>query len=137
MIYLDTDIFLYAAGVQSEQREHCQGVLGRIVEEEAGLVARTDAEVLREILARYRDLGAPEKGRALFDLVTSLGIPVLPVSEEDLRHARALLASFPDLPTRTAVHAGVMQANGVGRVLSYDTAFDALEGVERLEPFAP
>jgi predicted nucleic acid-binding protein len=137
MIFVDTEIFLYAAGRDSDRREACQGVLGRLVEEEPGLVARTDANVLREALEHCRDAGAPQKGQALFDSITSLGIPVLGVEEEDLRQARLLMASIPELATRAAVHAGVMRSHGIGRVLSYDESFDFLPGIERLEPWVP
>ena len=136
MIFVDTDIFLFAAGTKSEQRDPCQGVLGRLVEEEPGLVARTDAGVLQEALAHCRREGAPEKGHALFDAVASLGIPVLAVGEEELRQARLLMAALPELDTRVAVHAGVMRTHGIGRVLSYDEGFDFIRGLERLEPWA-
>ena len=137
MIFLDTDIFLYAAGTESEQRDACQEVLGRLVEEEPGLVARTDASVLQEMLTHCRTSGAGETGHALFDAVASLGIPILPVSEEDLREARRLTASQPELAVRVALHAGVMRTHGIGRVLSYDEGFDLVSGIERLEPWAP
>ena len=135
MIFVDTDIFLHAAGAPSERRRPCREVLARLVEEEAGLVARTDAAVLREALEHCREQGVPEQGAPLFDALSSLGIPVLPVDEDAMRQARLLLASIPELDTRAAVHAGVMRTHGLDRVLSYDQAFDFIRGIERLEPW--
>ena len=135
MIFVDTDIFLHAAGTDATRREACQGVLGRLVEEEAGLVARTDAVVLSEALEQCREAGVSEQAAPLFDAVAALGIPILPVDEEALRRARLLLAAIAELDTRTAVHAGVMQAHGIDRVLSYDEGYDFVRGIERLEPW--
>jgi predicted nucleic acid-binding protein len=135
VIFVDTDIFLHAAGAESERRGPCQEVLARLVEEEPGLVSRTDAAVLGEALAHCRSHGVPEKGAALFDAVASLGIPVLPVGEESMRHARLLMASIPELGPRAAVHAGVMRVHGIDRILSYDEDFDYVRGLERLEPW--
>ena len=137
MIFVDTDIFLHAAGRDSERREPCQGVLGRLVEEEPGLVSRTDAAVLREALEHCREADAADRAGPLFDAIAALGIPVLPVDEEAMRRARVLLTTIPELDARTAVHAGVMQTHGIDRVLSYDTQFDYVRGLERLEPWIP
>ena len=137
MILLDSDIFLYAAGRPSAWRDPCQGVLRRLVEEEPGLVSRTDAAVLRELLEHGRAVGAPATGRALFDAVAALGIPILPLGEQEMRRGREILDEMPAMDTRVAAHAGIMRANGIERVLSYDEGFDAVPGIERLEPWAP
>jgi hypothetical protein len=74
-----------------------------------GPAACTDAEVLQEILHRYRSLKLPEIGFKVFDGVTDLGIQILPITEGSLREARALLEDNPSLSTRNGVHLGVMR----------------------------
>ena len=105
-----------------------------VVQGDAGHQALTDAEVLQEILHRYRTLGTGGVGTAMFDAVLGLGIPVLPVTETCLRHARGLLEDAPRISTRDAVHVGVMVEHGISRVLSYDRGFDDVPGIERVEP---
>jgi predicted nucleic acid-binding protein len=134
VILVDANVFMYAAGKPSPQRAPCRRFLDGVVRGDAGFDARTDAEVLQEILHRYRAIGVAETGTALFDGVLGLGIPVLPVTESGLRHARGLIEDMPRLSTRDAVHVGVMAEHGISRVLSYDRGFDGIAGIERLEP---
>lgn len=134
MILIDTNVFLYAAGKPSPQREPCRRFLDQVVQGDPDLDARTDAEVLQEILHRYRTTREAGKGTALFDAVLDLGIPVLSVTEAGLRHARRLVEQSAHLSTRDAVHVGVMVEHGISRVLSYDRGFDGLAGIERVQP---
>jgi predicted nucleic acid-binding protein len=98
-----------------------------------GAAACTDAEVLQEILHRYRSLKIPDVGFQLFDAVAQLGIPILAVTDRSLREARTLLEQYPSLSTRDGVHLGVMQEHGIEEVLSYDRGFSQVSWVKRLE----
>ena len=42
--------------------------------------------------------------------------------------------SHPDVSTRDLVHAAVMQRLGANRIISADTDFDRLTGIDRLDP---
>ena len=135
MILVDANVFMYAAGRESPQKLPCQRFLDEIVAA-GGAAACTDAEVLQEILHRYRSLKIPEIGFQLFDAVVQLGIPILAVTERSLREARALLEAFPSLSTRDAVHLGVMREHGIEQVLSYDRGLSQVSWVKRLEASA-
>lgn len=132
MILIDANIFMYAAGRDSPQRSPCQRFLERTVSGE-GVAACTDAEVLQEILHRYRSLNLPDIGFQLFDTVSQLGIPILAVSDRSLREARTLLEQYPSLSTRDGVHLGVMREHGIEEVLSYDRGLSQVPWVKRLE----
>lgn len=132
MILIDANIFMYAAGRESLQRQPCQRFLEGIAAGD-GPDACTDTEVLQEILHRYRSLQLPAVGFRVFDAVVQLGIPVLPITEQTLRRARTLLENHPRLSTRDGVHLGVMQERGIGRVLTYDRGFSQVDWVTRLE----
>ena len=133
MILIDANVFMYAAGRESPQRAPCQAYLRRLVEPDTHLVS-TDAEVLQEILHRYKALGVPEIGFGLVDAITHLPIPVLPIAEADVIEARRLMERFEDLSARDAVHLGVMQQHGIERILSYDRGFDRVAWAVREEP---
>lgn len=135
MILIDANIFMYAAGRESAQREPCQGYLRRLAQgDSTAPAACTNAEVLQEILHRYRSLERPEIGFQIFDAVTSLGIPILAVTHEALADARRLLEDHPALSTRDAVHLGVMREHGIEQVLTYDRGFSQVSWVQRREP---
>ncbi len=132
MILIDANIFMYAAGRESPQRLPCQRFLERIVSGR-GPAACTNTEILQEILHRYRRLKTPEVGFQLFDAVTHLGIPILPVTDRAMAEARRLLEGYPSLSTRDGVHVGVMWEHGIEEVLSYDGGFSDVPWVKRLE----
>lgn len=132
MILIDTNVFMYAAGKESPQKVPCQRFLEKIVDGEAP-AACTNAEVLQEILHRYRTLKVPEVGFRLFDAITHLGIPVLAVTDRAMAEARRLLEEYPALSTRDSVHLGVMREHGIEEILSYDTGFWDIPWVKRLE----
>ena len=133
MILIDANVFMYAAGHRSARRAPCQAYLQRLVGPEAHLVC-TDAEVLQEILHRYKALGVQEVGFGLVDAITRLPIPVLPIAEADVIEARRLMERFADLSARDAVHLGVMHQHGIERILSYDRGFDRVGWAAREEP---
>ena len=132
MILIDTNVFMYAAGKESPQKGPCQRFLEKIVAGEGPAVC-TNAEVLQEILHRYRALKTPEVGFQLFDAITHLGIPVLAVTDRAMAEARRLLEEYPILSTRDGVHLGVMREHGIEEVLSYDSGFSDVPWVKRLE----
>jgi uncharacterized protein len=132
VILIDANIFMYAAGRESPQRLPCQRFLDRIVGG-GGPAACTDTEVLQEILHRYRALKLPEVAFQLFDAVTHLGIPILPVTDRAMAHTRRVLEDHPSLSTRDGVHLGVMREHEIGEILSYDGGFSEVSWVKRLE----
>jgi predicted nucleic acid-binding protein len=132
VVLIDANIFMYAAGRESPQRLPCQRFLERIVAGE-GPAACTNAEVLQEILHRYQSLKVPAIGFQIFDAVSQLGIPILPVTDRSMEEARTLLEAHPSLSTRDCVHLGVMREHGIEEVLSYDRGFSEVSWVKRLE----
>ena len=133
MRFVDANIFMYAAGRDSPQRRPCQDFLRNIVGG-AGPKVCTDAEVLQEILHRYRAIGVSDLGFRIFDSVVALGIPILPVGADEVSRARRLLQLWPALSTRDGVHLGVMEAHGFTEVASYDKDFDLVPWARRTEP---
>jgi len=132
VILIDANIFMYAAGRESPQRLPCQRFLERAIAQGGGATC-TDAEVLQEILHRYRSLKVPGIAFQLFDAVVHLGIPILAVTDRSLTEARTLLERYPSLSTRDGIHLGVMREHGIEDVLSYDRGLSEVPWVKRLE----
>ena len=136
MSFVDANVFMYAAGRPSPQREPCRAFLRSVVAAAAPPCC-TSTEVLQEILRRYRAIGRAQTAFTVFDSVVQLGIPIMSVGMDELRLARRLLETCPGLSTRDGVHLGTMEAHGIRRVLSYDRGFEEVDWVERLEPSLP
>lgn len=96
--------------------------------------AAIDAEVLQEILHRYRALGRWVEGRVVYDTARMVFPEVLPVTAEVMDRARRLLDSFSGLMARDAVHAAVVQVHGLDSIASFDRDFDKIKGLRRMEP---
>ncbi|MCU0534392.1 MAG: type II toxin-antitoxin system VapC family toxin [Hydrococcus sp. Prado102] len=128
----DTNVLMYAAGAAHAHKASSVALLERVG---AGDVDATiDAEVLQEILHRYRAIGRWADGRRVFDLALALFPEVLPVGVDAMRHARVLMDRYPALAVRDAVHAGVARAHGITTIISFDTDFDVLAEVAREQP---
>jgi predicted nucleic acid-binding protein len=132
MIFVDSNVFMYAAGAESKWRLPCQAFLSDIVSH-ARTRACTNAEVLQEILHRYTHLRMREKAIQIFDSIVALGIPIHPIRTEDLVCARMLFEEHPGLSSRDAVHLGVMQNHGISKIATYDQDFKQILWVETLE----
>jgi predicted nucleic acid-binding protein len=119
MVFVDTNVFMYAVGRPHPLREHAQsalkGATGRLA---------TSAEVLQELLHAYLPVGRlTDLDRAL-QLATDL-TTVWPVDAGDVRAARELVVAHPGLPARDLLHLAVCRRHAAARVLSFDRALVA------------
>lgn len=129
MIFVDSNIPMYLVGADHPNKEASRRLLERAILDEERLV--TDAEVLQEILHRYVAINRRDAIGPAFDTLLGLVDAVLPIELDHVQRARSLLAT-PGLQARDAIHVAVMQRHGIGRVLSFDRAFDHVPGLERL-----
>lgn len=132
MILVDANVLMYAAGAPHAHKAPSVRFLEGVARGEVDAVV--DAEVLQEVLHRYRALDRWEDGRRVFDLARTLFPVVLPVTAEVLDRARLLLDAWPHLMARNALHAAVVLHHELDGVCSYDRDFDPVPGVRRVEP---
>lgn len=132
MILLDSNILMYAAGAEHPNKAPSVSLLRRIAGGDVD--AAIDAEVLQEILHRYRAIHRWEDGRRVYDLTRTLLPVVLPITAPILDHARALVDTHPECTARDALHAAVCLDAGAEALCSYDRFFDQVEGLRRVEP---
>ena len=130
--FLDTNIFLYAAGGPHPQKEACTRVLQRVAD--GTLEATVNSEVLQEILYVLSRRGRLEEAVRLIGYIAALFPELLPVGREDVLEACKLLRQVPGLSVRDAIHAATMKRNGLKRIISVDPDFDRITGVRRLDP---
>ena len=134
MILVDTNVVMYAAGAEHPHKKPSVAFLERVARGE--IEATIDAEVLQEILHRYRTIGRWEDGRRVYDLARQLFRNVVPVTAEVLDRARRILDTDRRIMARDALHAAVVMAEGLEAVCSWDRDFDRIKGIVRREPDA-
>jgi predicted nucleic acid-binding protein len=130
VIFLDTNVFLFAAGADHPLREPSQRILRRIAKEE--LTATTSSEVVQEILYVLYRRGLPEAAQLMARSAILLFPDLLPVTRNDMEAACDLLKRYPGTPTRDAVHAATMLNNGITTIVTADGHFKSIQEVHRL-----
>ncbi len=132
MILVDANIFMYAAGADHPCKQPSLAFLRQVAQSEVEAVV--DAEVLQEILHRYRAIGRWADGRRVFDLARRIVPTVAPITADIVDRAREILDAHEGTTARDALHAAVCQHTGAEAICSYDRDFDELDGVKRIEP---
>lgn len=130
MILIDSNVPMYLIGTAHPNKEAARRGLEELVA--AGESMCTDAEVLQEILHRYVSIRQTEFIDPAFDALLSIVDVVFPIERADVERARRLVLGRAPLSARDAVHVAVMQGRDIGRVMSFDRAFDAVPGIERI-----
>ena len=131
MILVDTNVIMYAAGAEHPHKRPSVALLERVAAGE--LEATIDAEVLQEILHRYRAIGRWDEGRLVYDLTRRLFPNVVPVTAEVVDRARTVLDGDSHIMARDALHAAVVMSGGFEALCSYDRDFERA-GLVRREP---
>jgi hypothetical protein len=132
MVFLDANVFLYAAGRAHPYREPCRRLLRRV--ERGALPSNTSVEVVQDLLYVLWRRGLTRQGTLLARSVLDLFPETLPQTRADLREACELLDRYPGLTPRDAVHVATMQSHGIEIIISADVHFDEVEGIRRIDP---
>lgn len=127
----DTLVFVYAVGKDHPYREPCR----RVVELAAAGRVRGDAsvELVQEFLhVRHRATGDRASASMEARWVAAL-CTLHPVELEDVRLALTLFETVDGLHARDAVHAACALNRGIDAILSADTVFDRVPGLQRID----
>jgi len=130
--FLDTNVFLYAAGGEHPYRAPCQDLLRRVAE--GKLDATTSSEVVQEILYVLTRRGLRAEAVALARNILAVFPALLEIGAGEMTEACDLLESMPELPARDAVHAATMLTHEIFTIITADTHFGQLAQVQRLAP---
>ena len=130
MIFIDSNVPMYLVGANHPNKSRAIAVVGNLVRSGERLV--TDVEVYQEILHRYTAIRRTDAIDAAFRSLDTISDEILTFGMAEVRTARTLIGSEIGISARDALHAAVMRANGVHRILSFDRGFDAVPGIERL-----
>jgi uncharacterized protein len=130
MIFIDSNIPMYLVGAAHTHKVDAQRLLERSIAAGERLV--TSAEVLQEILHRYVAVDRRDAIQPALDAVLGVVDEVFPIERVDVEEAKRVLDGTPGLSARDALHVAVMRRREVSRIMSFDSGFDAVPGIERL-----
>jgi uncharacterized protein len=130
VIFVDSNIPMYLVGAPHPHKADAQRLLESAIAAGERLV--TDVEVLQEILHRYVAIGRREAIQPAFDAILDVVDDVFVITRSDAERAKVIVLGKLALSARDAVHAAVMEREGVGTIMSFDSGFDGLPGLARL-----
>ena len=130
MIFVDSNVPIYLVGAEHPNKAAARRLLERAVVDNEPL--GTDVEVLQELLHRYLAIDRREAIGPAWEAIVGIVDVIHPVERDDVERARRLVGAAPSLSPRDAVHLAIMQRHGITRVMSFDSGFDGILGIERI-----
>jgi len=130
VIFVDSNIPMYLVGADHPNKTAARLRLEQAIVQNEPLA--TDAEVLQEVLHRYTAIDRRDAIGPAWDTIIGVVDVVHPIELDDVTRARRLVSATATLSARDAVHLAVMQRRGISRILSFDTGFDGIVGIERI-----
>ena len=131
MIFIDTSIFMYAAGKEHPNKEPSIKLLKMIAVGEMDAVI--NVEVLQEIFHRYTMINMKEKGIELANRVISLIPRIYAIELSDAIKAMDILRKY-NVTSRDAIHIAFMMNRNISEVCTYDKHFFGIEGIKAYKP---
>ncbi|MEX2323988.1 MAG: type II toxin-antitoxin system VapC family toxin [Acidimicrobiia bacterium] len=116
MIFVDTNVWMYAVGGSHPLRRRARALL---LEHADGQRMATSAEVLQELLHAYLPVQRVDTLDAALRLATELA-DVWSLDADDVALARALHSAHPGLSARDLIHLAVCLRREVTSLLSFD-----------------
>ena len=130
MIFVDSNIPMYLVGADHPNKHRADSLLRRFIEAREKLV--TDVEVFQEILHRSTAIRRHDAIEPAWAALEKLCDEVFPLDLATVDAARRLVMEDDRLSARDAVHAAVMASHEIEAVLSFDGAFDRIDGIRRV-----
>ena len=126
MIFVDTNVFMYAVGRPHALRENAREFFVEANRSAAPLC--TSAEVMQELAHAYLPAGRLRTFDATLGLIASAGVEVWPLEEADVALARQLHEQHPALQARDLCHLASCRRRGVREIKTFDQALATVAG---------
>jgi predicted nucleic acid-binding protein len=126
MIFVDTNVFMYAVGNPHPLLEPAREFLRRCQRE--GVPLFTSAEVLQELVHAYLRVGRLPVLEAATTLAVDACDEIWPLEPPDVLLAMQLYDRYPQLTSRDLCHLASCRRRGVSEVKTLDSAFAGVAG---------
>ena len=124
MIFVDTNVFMYAVGRPHPLSSRARDFFSESVENSQPLC--TSAEVLQELMHAYLPVGRMETLADGLSLIRRVGVEVWPLEEKDVELARILYEQYPTLGARNLCHLASCRRRGVREIMTFDEDLGAV-----------
>lgn len=131
MIFIDTNIFMYAAGEEHPNKEPSIKVLDLIAMDE--IQVAISVEVVQEILHRYTHLDKKSQGISLARKIVALVDRVYGVEPTDIEDTIEILDKY-DVSSRDAIHIAVCENRDIDEICTYDRHFEKVNSLTVKKP---
>ncbi len=118
MIFVDTNVFMYAVGSPHPLKEQAREFFQECSQSNTSLY--TSAEVLQELLHAYLPVRRSQTLDAAMALMEGADVDVWPLEEADIALARQLYAQRPFLAARDLCHLASCRRRGVREIKTFD-----------------
>jgi len=118
VIFVDTNVFMYAVGRAHRLRDEARRFFETAVGDHRPL--QTSTEVLQELLHAYLPAGRLATLDDALELVTRSAVEVWPLERGDVQLARQLHDQFPELDARDLCHFASCRRRGVREIRTFD-----------------
>ncbi|MCE2404619.1 MAG: type II toxin-antitoxin system VapC family toxin [Dehalococcoidia bacterium] len=126
MIFVDTNVFVYAVGRPHDLRPTAQAFF--VEANRSGTPLCTSAEVMQELAHVYLPTGRLQTFDATLDLIASAAVEVWPLEEADVALARQLREQHPTLQARDLCHLASCRRRGIRDIKTFDQPLAAVFG---------
>ncbi len=123
MIFVDTNVFMYAVGKPHPLQPRAQQFFDESMHNREMLF--TSAEVIQELMHVYLRMKRPHTLDSAFELMDKAGVEVWPLEEADVLLARRLHERYPALEARDLCHLASCRRRGVRQIMTFDEALGA------------
>lgn len=128
MIFVDTNVFMYAVGKPHPLRGAAREFFVQSNRNRAPLC--TSTEVLQELMHAYLPVARLGTLDAAMSLIVRSPVEVWALEYEDVTLARQLHEQFPGLGARDLCHLASCRRRGVRDIKTFDQALHAVAGVD-------
>lgn len=126
MIFVDTNVFMYAVGRPHPLRGPARRFFAVCNRDRIPLV--TSAETVQELAHAYLPVGRAATFDAALALVERCDVDVWPLTHEDVTLARQLHHRYPSLGARELCHLASCRRRDVGDIKTFDRSLAAASG---------
>jgi uncharacterized protein len=123
LIFVDTNVFMYAVGREHPLRAPAQKFFLNSRRRESHLVI--SAEVLQELMHAYLPVNRISTLDAALELVARTVSEVWPLEPEDITFARALIRDHGTIGARDLLYLACCRRRGVERIKTFDKSLES------------
>lgn len=132
MIFIDTNIFMYAAGGDHQNKIPSLKLLHDAAARK--IDGCTNVEVLQEILHRYRSIKRWDDGKEVYTLASAIIPKIYAIDKAVLDRCYEIMNKYTDMSARDCLHIAFCRESGIDTICSFDKDFDGIDELNRAEP---